>query len=95
MSSRQELSRWLVDIHNSVNTSRGESMIEYDTVRRHYEENSHELDRDCPRTSHYKQFLKQKLLGMTIVMIILLVVLFMSSDRTYSRRNVKKMQRTS
>lgn len=79
VSSKQELSRWLVDIHNAVNTSRGESVVEYDTVRRHYEENSHELDCDCPRTSHYKHKLletKKLLSGMTIVMIILLIVLF-------------------
>ena len=78
VNSQEELSRWLVEIHNEVNRSRLRETVDYDAVKRHYLENSHELDCDCPRTSKLRKRLHQcnKLLsGMTVVTILLLVLL--------------------
>jgi len=78
VSSKQELSKWLVELHNSVNRSRREPEIEYHTVEGHYEKNSHELDCDCAYTRNLKAQLNstQKTLNwLTAAAIALLVLL--------------------
>ena len=77
VKDRESLSRWLVDIHNEVNKSRLQKTVTYDEVKRHYLENSHELDCDCPRTYRLRSKLeesKRLLSGMTVVTIMLLVI---------------------
>ena len=78
VDSQESLSKWLVEIHNEVNKSRLQKTVDYETVRRHYLENSHELDCDCPRTYKLRKALeetKKTLSGMTVMTIVLLVLL--------------------
>ena len=76
VSSKQELSHWLVELHNSVNKSRRAKEVDFDTVQRHYEGNSHELDCDCAYTRNLRAQLQrtQKTLNWLTVAAILLLV---------------------
>ena len=56
VKSRDALSRWLVDIHNRVNVKNGKPIVDYESVRRHYLENSCELP-----SSKYVQHLEDRL----------------------------------
>ncbi len=89
VDSMNSLSRWLVEIHNEVNKSRLKETVNYDAVRRHYLENSHELDCDCPRTRKMRVALdttKKTLSGMTVMTIILLVLLVAIAGMNMIRR---------
>lgn len=90
VSSKEKLSRWLCWMHNQVNRSRNLPTVEYDAVRRHYTENTHELDCECEKTRYFKQKYtdSQKMLSaMTVVTIVLVVILiFTVGVRAYRRR---------
>jgi len=90
VGSREELARWLVGIHNQVNKSRNLPEVEFEKVKRHYMQNSHELDCECKKTKYLKQKLTQTqnlLSGLTIVSIILVALLIcMVGVRAYKRR---------
>ena len=76
VSCRKDLSEWLVELHNAVNRSRHKQEMKFNTVQRHYEKNTHELDCDCVYTQKLKAQLtgtRNMLSGMTIVTILLLV----------------------
>ena len=76
VSSKGELSKWLVEIHNTVNRSRNKKEIDFNSVQRHYENNSRELDCDCPFTAHLKKKLtttQTTLNGLSAVVVLLLV----------------------
>ena len=55
-TSREKLSKWLVEIHNIVNEKNGKPRVEYDMARRHYLENTCELS----YTSRYTRELENK-----------------------------------
>ena len=78
VGSKEELSRWLVNVHNQVNKSRNLPEVDYEKVRRHYTTNSHELDCEGKQAKFLRGKLastKNLLSGMTIVSIAMLVIL--------------------
>ena len=46
LESKDALSKWVVELHNRVNSARRMPTVDYDTVRRHYLENTGELQRN-------------------------------------------------
>ena len=78
VANKQEFSQWLVELHNAVNRSRQQKEVDFESVRRHYEDNTRELDCDCPYTRKLKAHLEntQKTLNwLTIAAMVLLVVI--------------------
>ena len=71
VQSREDLSRWLVDIHNEVRKAQGKSTIEYDVAKRHYLLHSKELSCDSVYVNMLKKKIQQK--DMTIVMLTLAI----------------------
>ena len=75
-TNKDTLSRWLVEVHNRVNEQNGKPIMDYDTVRRHYLENSCEL----PSSSKYVQHLEERLyasgnLNMTLVAAVMFLLI--------------------
>ena len=79
VASKDDLSHWLVELHNSVNRSRRQKEVDFNTVRRHYEDNSHELDCDCAYTRGLKtelETIQKTTNGLTVACILLIVAVF-------------------
>ena len=90
VSSKEALSKWLVKIHNEVNKSRNLPEIEFESVKRHYVDNTHELDCECKKTRYLREKLKsthKMLSGMTIVCMVLVIVLIVSFTIRTIRRS--------
>lgn len=84
VGSRDELSRWLVDIHNAVNQSQNKPTVDYDTVRRHYTENTRELQCETAYVKHLQGKLQRRdaaLWSLTISIVILAIILARRSIR--------------
>ena len=80
VDSKDHLSRWLVDIHNEVNVSQGKSTVDYDQVKRHYEQNTKELSCETVYVKYLQKKMEKKDLALqslcamfTIVAIIVVV----------------------
>jgi len=67
VESRESLSKWFVEVHNSVNRMRGEKEYDYDTVVRHYTENSGECNGSSFDTT------KALLLIVSVAAVVLLI----------------------
>ena len=73
VSSREELSRWLVDIHNNVNRAQNKPAVEYDVVKRHYLNHSKELSCDTKYIKMLRAKMQQK--DMAMIMLCIAVTL--------------------
>jgi len=81
VSSRDSLSRWMVDVHNAVNQRLGKATVDYDRVAHFYLKNGHVPLRDtdkvlvAPRTLRLLCWLKRALGVAVLVIVVLAAVL--------------------
>ncbi len=77
LGSQEDLSRWLVDVHNSVNEKTGKLSVEYDKVARHYLQNSCELDpldTELHDAHHRLENLKRFNVSLLVTVVILIIL---------------------
>jgi hypothetical protein len=74
VESRDSLSRWLVDIHNEVNSSQDKPTVDYEIVRRHYENNSGELACETAYVKYLQQKLDKKDLTLNMLCVCLAIL---------------------
>ena len=82
--SREELSRWLVDIHNAVNRQNGKEEVDYDTVKRHYLYDSCELNCETQYVKTLEGKLKKTemcLTAITLSIVFMAIVLLLKRRR--------------
>ena len=84
--SREELSMWLVDLHNEVNRSQGRPEIDYGTVKRHYLENSHEMRCETQYVQYLEDRLEKKDIAMKTMCAIVAILAIVMVSKALRRR---------
>lgn len=76
LTNKESLSRWLVTMHNEVNSQRRKPILDYETVRRHYEDGTNELGSALNMTAE-QQLARAKTLNVSLIVAcaILFVVI--------------------